>query len=306
VGLPQRCHQIRIQGHDVEYLGHIDEYSGIRGDHYKVVRVWQAPKNASETRPFLGLATYYFRFASNFAALAFPLTHLVRQGVRFEWGEAAQVTFAEIKEAHCPAPVLRYPDDQHRFEVTTGASEFAVGAILSQDIYPAEYYVCKLPPAERNYVAHDRESPLVTRRHYIHGTVRKCFRDHRTLAHFLKQSHVSPRQTRWQNTVSEFHVGVIYREGPNSPHVDALSRRPDVQVKSKSVSGPGALSVELVGDSWLRVRPYLIKPPQSATNEFSAAHNLPTVLESFCHTDPRTKVRFDKSPENILMMNISS
>ena len=46
---------------------------------------WEAPKNASEIRSFLGLAGYYRNFIEGFLKLALPLTKLTRKGQAFVW-----------------------------------------------------------------------------------------------------------------------------------------------------------------------------------------------------------------------------
>ena len=49
---------------EVSFLGHVISKNGIIVDPMKVEAVsqWEAPKNASEIRSFLGLAGYYRKF----------------------------------------------------------------------------------------------------------------------------------------------------------------------------------------------------------------------------------------------------
>jgi hypothetical protein len=60
------------------------------------------------------------------------------------------------------APILIHPDPANRFIVETDASDFALGAILSQFridglLHPVAFYSRKLTIAEINYQVYDKE-----------------------------------------------------------------------------------------------------------------------------------------------------
>ena len=61
-----------------------------------------------------------------------PLSDLLKKLTNFKWTETHQMCFEDIREALCSAPVLRHPDFTKRFILTIDASDFAVGAALSQ------------------------------------------------------------------------------------------------------------------------------------------------------------------------------
>src|SRR5438045_2716279 len=98
-----------------------------------------------------------------------------------------------MKGALITAPILHVPDVMKLFKVETDMSEYAIGAILSQDIdyqwYPVAYESQKLKPAKRNYLIHDREllaliHAFKTWRHYLLGNSFEGYTDHWTLQHF--------------------------------------------------------------------------------------------------------------------------
>src|SRR3954466_10200239 len=60
------------------------------------------------------------------------------------------------------APVLCIPNEELPFMVTTDASDFAVGAVLSQDqgqgLQPVAFTSLKMNTHEWNYVVHEKET----------------------------------------------------------------------------------------------------------------------------------------------------
>ena len=79
----------------VVFLGHIVSKEGIMVDPAKIEAVvqWTQPKNVTEIRSFLGLASYYRRFVEGFSKIATPLTALTRKGQKFTWTEACENSF---------------------------------------------------------------------------------------------------------------------------------------------------------------------------------------------------------------------
>ena len=85
-----------------------------------------------QVRAFLGLAGYYRRFLPDYAGkVKTDLTqkHLPDSVV---WTRECDTAFKDLKEALSSQPILRNPDFQCPFLLQTDASEYAVGAVLSQ------------------------------------------------------------------------------------------------------------------------------------------------------------------------------
>jgi len=231
----------------VEFLGHIVSDQGISVDPHKVesVKKWPAPKNTSELRSFLGLATFYQKFVKGFSQIAAPLTELLRKENRFEWSGQHDTAFAELKEALTKAPVLLVPDPRKPFQMDTDASDFAVGAVISQmdrrgNLRPVAFHSRKLNPSEINYSTREKEllaivDTLRKYRYLLLGTPIKIFTDHESLKYFRTQPNLTRRQARWSQSLSEFDHEIIYKPGKTNAVADALSRRADLKLEAVQV-----------------------------------------------------------------------
>ncbi|XP_061376293.1 uncharacterized protein LOC133318320 [Gastrolobium bilobum] len=127
--------EVQFWLNDVQFLGHIISTEGIAVDPSKVEAVmnWERPKTVTEVRSFLGLAGYYRRFIQNFSQLVQPLTRLTRKGMPFEWTDACEECFLELKGRLTSSPVLTIPDPTRKFEVYCDASLKDLGCMLMQD-----------------------------------------------------------------------------------------------------------------------------------------------------------------------------
>ena len=93
---------------EIHYLGHIISGEGISVDPEKVKAIedWPIPKNVHEVHSFMGLVRYYRRFVEGFSNIAKPITTLQRKGIRYEWTNECDATFAELKRLLTSATIL--------------------------------------------------------------------------------------------------------------------------------------------------------------------------------------------------------
>ena len=147
----------------VTFLGHVLSADGIHTEPNKIraIESWPALTNVEELRSFLGLASYYRRFIAGHARITVPLSRLLKKDVPFTWGADEQRAFETLKRALVTAPVLRSPDPDLPYVVTTDASDYAVGAVLSQDDgagdRPVAFTSSTLNETRRRYAAYDKE-----------------------------------------------------------------------------------------------------------------------------------------------------
>ncbi|KAL1914164.1 uncharacterized protein VTP21DRAFT_10268 [Calcarisporiella thermophila] len=224
----------------LEFVGHIISDQGISVDPGKVraIREWTRPTSVHELRQFLGLASYYRRFIAGFAKIAAPLTNLLKGNNRdISWGPKEEIAFYTLKDALCSTPVLSPPDPSLPYEVATDASDYAVGAVLTQDqgrgMQPIAFESRKLTPAEQNYPTHERELLAIVHalkvwRCYLEGQHFVVRTDHRSLKHLQRQKKLSRRMARWMEELQEYDFTIEYRPGSMMTVADALSRRRDL------------------------------------------------------------------------------
>lgn len=234
----------------VEFLGHIVSAEGIATDPRKIEAVvkWPQPRTLTELRSFLGLANYYRRFVRNFSAIAAPLTSLMGadlpKGKELPWGPAQAEAFLKLKEALTSAPVISAPDFSKPFTLHTDASDFAIGAVLSQGTGPDERVIAfesrKLNPAETRYQVHEKEllgvvHAFKTFRHYLQGRFPvTVITDNWAVKWIKTQPTLSQRQARWLETLESIDFEVVHRPGATNVVADALSRRADLALNALS------------------------------------------------------------------------
>ncbi|GJX00766.1 putative reverse transcriptase domain-containing protein [Tanacetum coccineum] len=80
----------------VQFLGHVIDSQGIHVDPAKIefIKDWASPKTPTEIRQFLGLAGYYRKFIEGFSKIAKSMPKLTQKGVKFDWGDKQEASFA--------------------------------------------------------------------------------------------------------------------------------------------------------------------------------------------------------------------
>ena len=133
------------------------------------------------------------------------------------------------------APVLRGPNWNLPFQISTDASDTAIGAVLGQEeekIPYAIYYISKnLALAELNYTVTEKEFLAVIHainkfRHYITGYPVILFTDHSAIRYLANKPVTNGRITRWLILLQEFDITIIDRPVKENPVAEFLSRIP--------------------------------------------------------------------------------
>ncbi|XP_025161027.1 uncharacterized protein LOC112589987 [Harpegnathos saltator] len=231
---PDKCEFLRKE---VSYLGHVIGENGVKPDPKKIIAVkdFPRPRNAKNIKQFLGLAGYYRRFIQNFSKIARPLTSLLKKDAKFTWNELQEHAFVSLRNSLCTEPILQYPDFTRPFVVTTDASGYAIGGIISQgqigkDL-PIAYASRLLNAAEQNYSTIEKELLAIVYcvqhfRPYLYGRKFNLVTDHRPLVWLHSVKDPSSRLVRWRLKLLEYEYEVTYKAGKVNANADALSRNP--------------------------------------------------------------------------------
>ena len=97
------------------------------------VAAWPTPENRKDMQQFLGFTNFYRRFIEGFSNTARPLFDLTKKGVPWTWGPAEQSVFDDLKAAVTSHPILLLPDEAKWYQLEADSSDFATGAVLSQE-----------------------------------------------------------------------------------------------------------------------------------------------------------------------------
>ncbi|EEB89036.1 hypothetical protein MPER_12920 [Moniliophthora perniciosa FA553] len=226
----------------IEYLGVIISHNKVGMDPVKVAGVadWPTPTEKSEVQSFLGFTNFYRRFIADFSHFAHPLFRLTRNDVKWEWGKAEQDAFDTIKGFITSTPILILPDSTKPYRIEADSSDFATGAVLSQQSaedgkwHPVAFYSKSLNAVERNYEIHDKEMLAIIRaletwRHFLEGSPHsfEVWTDHKNLEYFRKAQKLNRRQACWSLYLSRFDFTLHHKPGRSMGKPDALSRRAD-------------------------------------------------------------------------------
>lgn len=220
---------------EVAYLGHVVTPNGVKPNPDKVIAIknYPLPKTTKEIKGFLGLLGYYRRFINNFAKITKPMTKCLKKGAKIEHNEEFLNCFEKCKNLLINEPILQYPDFSKTFNLTTDASNFALGAVLSQgpigQDLPVAYASRTLNDCEKNLSVIEKELLGIVWatkyfRPYLFGRKFNIICDHKPLKWLWSLKEPNSKLFRWRLKLEEFNYDIIYKKGKLNTNADALSR----------------------------------------------------------------------------------
>lgn len=219
----------------VHYLGHVITPEGVRPnpDKIKAINEFPLPKTQKEIKSFLGLLGYYRRFIKDFAKITKPMTKCLKKNAKVIHGNDFLECFKICKEMFINDPILQYPDFSKEFILTTDASNYALGAVLSQGTIPNDkpvaYASRTLNETEIKYSTTEKEllSMLwATKvfRPYLYGRKFTIYTDHKSLTWLFSLKDANAKLARWRLRLEEFDFKIVYKKGKYNTNADCLSR----------------------------------------------------------------------------------
>ena len=164
------------------------------------------------------------------------MTTLLREDVKFNFGEGERKSFNALKQALVKPPVLRFPNFELPFVLVTDASQLGMGACLMQkhgrNMHPVAFYSRKWKeksPDETKMATIDKEafavvSSLMHFRYLILGYDVTVYTDHKPLLELFNKPNLSPKRARWAVIIHDFSPKFNFIEGKSNLVADALSR----------------------------------------------------------------------------------
>jgi len=229
-----------------KYLGFIVDALGIRPDPSKVqvIQSLPTPTTVTQVRGIIGMLSYYRRFIPKFSEIAIPLIELTKKYAHFRWDNVHQVAFDTLKSKLAALPLLGHPDINKPYILYTDASNYAVGALLTQPIdqseqndgpFTAEKPICylshKLSPTQRRYSTTEREAFAINwavdkLNHYLQNSRFTIKTDHKPLKYLLESPMHNQKIQRYSLNLSCYDCVIEYLPGKLNACADLLSRIP--------------------------------------------------------------------------------
>jgi hypothetical protein len=224
---------------EVTYLGLIIGEDGVRMDPAKIACItdWKSPRHVRDVQGFLGFSNFYRRFINNFSSVVVPLVNLTKKGTAWDWSSDCETAFQSLKTAFTTAPVLRHFDPSKEIVVECDSSDYVSSGILSQrdtdgTLHPVAFMSRKHSLQECNYEIYDKELLAIVRSFEswtaeLMGAAYPItvITDHKNLEYFMTTKHLTRRQVRWSEFLSQFDWKIRATPGKRNGKADALTRR---------------------------------------------------------------------------------
>ncbi|GBG68839.1 hypothetical protein CBR_g3533 [Chara braunii] len=155
---------------------------------------------------------------------------------KFKINDECEAAFRHLKHALTHYEVLKLPDPDKPFIVTTDASQYGIGVVLVQQegpkLRPVKYMSKKMSSQMLAKSTYEKELYAVYKalthwRHYLLGRFFILMTDHQTLRWMRTQSVLSDALKRWIEVIEQYDFDPQYLKGEYNKVANALSRRPD-------------------------------------------------------------------------------
>lgn len=214
----------------ISLLGYIIEDKNIKPDpeRLKPLLSLPVPRDTASLQRALGMFAHHGRWIPSFSKKIRPLL----SDNSFPLSQEAITAFQSLKDDVASASLAAIEDDIP-FRVETDASDFAIGATLSQAGRPIAFFSRTLNKSEQSHSSIEKEAYAIVEslkywRHYLIGRHFEVFTDQRSVSFMFHQQHVSKIKNekilRWRLELACFKFDIIYRPGSKNLTADALSR----------------------------------------------------------------------------------
>lgn len=220
---------------ETEFLGHILTPKGVKPNPKKIdiIQKLKLPVTQKQIKSFLGITGFFRKFIKDYSKIAFPMIKYLRKNMRVNTSDPSYIlAFEKLKEIITNPPILRYPNFNKRFKLITDASNYSIGAVLTQEGHPISFASRTLNDHERNYSTIEKELLAIVwgvkyYRPYIFGREFDLQTDHQPLKWLQAKNSgrdINPRLQRWLVQLGEYDAKIDYIPGKENKIADFLSR----------------------------------------------------------------------------------
>lgn len=234
-GLKLQIDKCNFLNKETEYLGHILTPQGVKPNPEKitVIQNLKLPTTQKQIKSFLGITGFYRKFIKDYAKIALPILKYSKKNTKVNAHDPNYIaSFEKLKSLITDYPILKYPNFNRRFKLITDASNFALGAVLTQDGHPVCYASRTLNDHEKNYSTIEKELLAIVWgtkyfRPYLFGKEFDLQTDHQPIKWLQAKNigqNISPRLQRWLMQLGEYDIKIDYIKGKENKVADFLSR----------------------------------------------------------------------------------
>ena len=237
MNLKMNADKCRFGLNEIDYLGYIVTPEGIKPNPKKIqaIQAMKRPTTVTEVRRLIGLVQYYRDLWPRRSHILETFTSISsgKKGTRIKWNDELEKAFIETNKMVCQETLLNYPDWGKPFDIHTDASDYQLGAVISQEGKPIAFFSRKLNSAQKNYTTKEKELLSIVEcvkefRNIIFGYPIKVYSDHKNLVNSATLSQLQ-RVMRWRLILEEFGPEIIHIKGEDNIAADAISRIPTYQ-----------------------------------------------------------------------------
>ena len=265
-GNEKKC---KFDSDTVNFLGYIISPMGVQMERVRIdtITEWPEPRSIHEIMQFLGFCGFYRRFIRGYSRITAPLSELQkrhedaeaeaerraaqdqmskkqlktagkqRRNEPLDIGPAGRDAFEALKTAFTKGDVMRFFQPTLPLRVETDASDFAIGAVLSQKFsdawHPIAFMSRKLRGPELSYSTPDQELMAmyeafqVWRRFLAYPVSAIDVRtDHMNLTWLMAKEKLSQKQSAQVIYLCGYWFTITHIPGQSNP-ADGPSRRAD-------------------------------------------------------------------------------
>ena len=239
--------KLHIAMRSVNFLGYEIGQNGYTCDSSRtsVVQNYPTPKNPRDIKRFLGLCNYFKRTIKNYSKRAEPLRRLLSKDSKFEWTDAQESSFNDLKHALCNPPTLGFPSRDKPLRLTLDGSASGLGYILS-NVNPdgtetiLHFGARATTKGEKHMSATDLElaallTGIKTFSSYLINTKFEVLSDHVSLTYIRNLKFGTSRLVRASILLSQYDFTIKHLPGKTNTAADALSRVPNIQADNLTI-----------------------------------------------------------------------